>query len=224
MSQCPETYFGFSLSANTIANDASRYLCNIHAPEAPCEVYLSTTAFSLACASSVHLGSTWCALSCCIGTSGFPFASCKSDNLPTIQGFPIGIILSAASRGASLTSVQMAWVYLFTVESSDSVLCFSMMVSSSGSSDASENCHIVWNYHGQSELNPGLTVTWIFNPILTFIAIRQHTLFSSCWDEIHQISLNSMNSVRVSHCLMAWHLMLRYYTKQGGYGIGFSAR
>ena len=48
--------------------------------------------------------------------------------------------------------------------------------------------------------------------------------FSSCTDKTHPISQNSMNSVRVGHCLMVSFWMLRYHTTQGGYSIGFMAR
>ena len=84
---CPDTLFRSSLSPNTNENHSSRHLCTLHASEAPCEVYLSTMVFSLACSSSVHSRSTRCAFSFSIRTSGFPFASFDSDHHLIFQGF-----------------------------------------------------------------------------------------------------------------------------------------
>jgi len=169
---------------NSNENQASHHLWTLHTPEAPCEVNLSTRVFSLACSSSVHSRSTRCAFSFGIRTSGFPFASFDSDHLLIVQGFAIWIIWCAASGWAFWSSVRLACIKLFTAESSASVPCFSMKVSSSGSSGAPENSHIVWKRQSLSEWNPGVAVTWNLNPILTFIAIWQPTLFSVLyrWD------------------------------------------
>jgi len=47
--------------------------------------------------------------------------------------------------------------------------------------------------------------------------------FLYCIDETHQKSQNSMNSVRVGHCLMVALKMLRYHMKHCGYSISFVA-
>ena len=167
----PETSFQFSVSPNTNEKHASFQLCTLHAPEAPCEVYLSTRVLSWACSSSVHSRSTRCAFSFGIWTSGFAFASFDSYHLLIVQGFAICIIQCPASCWASWLSVRMACIKLFPAQYSASAPCFSITVSFSGSSGAPDNNHIVWKHQSLSEWNPGVAVTWSVNPILAFIAI-----------------------------------------------------
>jgi len=173
----PETSFWFSMSPNTNEKQASRHQWTLYAPEAPHEVYLSKRVFSFAYSSSVHSRSTRCAFSIGIWTSGFPFASFESDHFLSVQGFAIWIIRWAASYWASLSSVRIACIKLFTTEYSVSVPCISITVSSSGSSGAPENSHIIWKHQSLSEWNSGVAVTWSLNPILALIAIRQPTRF-----------------------------------------------
>jgi len=133
---CRETSFRSSVSPDTNENHASRHLCTIHGPEAPHEVYPSTSVFSLACASSVHSRLTRRASSFGIQTWGFQFTIFDSDHLLIVQAVAIWIIQCAASCWASWSSVQMACIKLFTTEYSHSAPCFSITVSSSGSSGA----------------------------------------------------------------------------------------
>jgi len=141
---CPETSFRSSVSPNTNEQHTSRHVCTLHAPAAPREVYLSTRVLSFACLFSVNSSSTRCAFCFSIASSGFPFASFHSDHLLIIQGFAICIIRCAASCWASLSSVRMACIKLFTAEYSASAPCASITVSSSGSAGATENSHIIW--------------------------------------------------------------------------------
>jgi len=143
---CPETSLWSSVSPITNERHASRHLCTLQAPEAPSEVYLCRRVFSLACSASVHSRSTRCAYHLSSRTSGFPFVSFDSAHLLIVQGFGSRIIWCAASCWASWSSVRMACIKLFTAEYSDLAPCFSITVSSSGSSGAPENSHIVWKH------------------------------------------------------------------------------
>jgi len=143
---CPEMSFQSLVSPNPNENQASSHPYTFHAPEAPCEVYLSTMVFSLACTSSVHSRSTRCAFCFSIRICGFPFPRLDSDYLLFVQGFAIWIIQCAESCWALWPSVLMACIKLFTAEYSASAPCFSISVSFSASSGASENSHTVWKH------------------------------------------------------------------------------
>jgi len=174
---CPEMSFQSFVSPNTNQKHSSRLLWTLHAPEVAYEVYLSTMVFNLACSCSIHSKSTRCAFFFGIQTSGFPFASFDSDHPHIVQGFAIWIIRCAASCWVPWSSVWIAGIKHFTAEYSASAPCFSIKVSSSGSSGTPENSHIVWKHLSWREWNPGVAVTWSLNPILAFIAIHQPTLF-----------------------------------------------
>jgi len=123
----PETSLQSSASPNTNVKHAICHLWNLYDPEAPWEVYLSTSIFSLACSSSVHLRSLRCALCFGIGTSGVPSASFDSNHLLIIQGFAICIIWYTAFCWPCWSSVQIACIKIFTVEYNVSALCFSRL-------------------------------------------------------------------------------------------------
>jgi len=169
--------FQSSVSPNTNEKHASCHLCTLHAPDAPCELYLSTTVFSSACSSSVHSKSKRCGFSFGIRTSGFPFVSIDSDHLLIVQGFKFWIIWCAAACWASSSSVWMACIKLFTVEYSASAQCFSITVSSTGSSGAPETATSSENTSHRVNGILVVAVTWSLNPILAFVAIRKPTLF-----------------------------------------------
>ena len=141
---CPEISLRSPVSPNTNEKHPSRHLWTLHAPEASCEVNLSTRVFGFACSSSVHSSSMRCEFSFVIRTSGFPLASFDSDHLLIIQGFAIIIIRCAPSCPASLLSVQRANIKLFTVDYNASAPCISITVLSSGSSGTPGNSHSVW--------------------------------------------------------------------------------
>jgi len=143
---CPDTSFRSSVSPNTKEEHASHDICTLHTPEGPCEVFLCTRVFSSACSSLVHSTSNRCAFSFGIQTGGFPFASFDSDHLPILQGFAIWIIHCAASHSESCSPVLIAYIRLFIAEYCASAPCSSITVSSSGTSGAPGNSHIVWIY------------------------------------------------------------------------------
>jgi len=124
---CPGMSFQCSASPNTNEKHASRHLGTLHAPEAPCEMYLPTRVFSSVCQS----------------TSGVPFTTFDSDHLFVVQGFAIWIIRCAASSRASWSPVRMACIKLFTAEYSASAPCISITVSFSGFSGSPYNSSIV---------------------------------------------------------------------------------
>jgi len=133
-----------SVCPNIHAKHASGHPWTLLALEAPREVYLSTGVFRSACSSSVHLRSMRCAFSFGIRTSEFPLASFDSNHCSIVKGFAICFIQHIASGWASSSSVRIAFINLFTVEYNASAPCFSITVSSSGSSGAPENGHILW--------------------------------------------------------------------------------
>jgi len=140
---CPQTSLWSSVSPNTNEKHASHHLWTLHAPEEPRAMSLSTRALSFACSSSVHSRSIRCAFSIGIRMSGFPLASFGSDHILIIRGFGIYIIRRAASCWATLSSVRIPCIELFTAEYNPSAQSFSFNVSSAGSSGAPENSHIV---------------------------------------------------------------------------------
>jgi len=141
---CQKMSLQFAWSPSTNEKHSSHHLWTLLAPEAPHEVYLSTRVYSSAFSSSVYSRSMRCEFSFGIWTSGFPLASFDSDHLLIIQGFPICIIWCAPSCWASLFLIRIPCIKLFTAKYNASALCFSITVSSSGSSGVSENSHIVW--------------------------------------------------------------------------------
>jgi len=142
----PETSLRSSVSPNTNAKHACRHLWNLHAPEAPRELYLSTRVSRCAFFISVHSRSIRCVFSCGIQMSGFPLASFNSDHRLIVHGFAIWIIRCAASCWAYSFLVRTACIKLFTAEYNASAPCVSITVLSSGSSGAPENSHIIWKH------------------------------------------------------------------------------
>jgi len=125
------------LSANEI--QASHYPYTRYSFEASCEVYCSLMVFSFACSFKVHSRSIMGEFPFTIGRSGFTFTRCDSDHLLTIHGCAICIIQYTASCQASLFSVWIECINLFTAEYSASAPCISITGSSSGSSGLPES-------------------------------------------------------------------------------------
>jgi len=143
----PEIFLWSSVSPISNENHANRHLWTILASEAPREVYLSTRDFYCCCSSSVHSRSMRCSFSITIRTSDVPWATVNSDHYLIIDGCEIRIIRYVASSWASSSLVRIACITLCTAEYNASAPCFSITVSSSGSSGTSENSHIVWKHH-----------------------------------------------------------------------------
>jgi len=140
---CPEMWFRTSVSPNNKDKHGSRQRWTLHAPVAPCEVYISTRAFGFACSSSVYSGSMRCAIFFGICTGGLLLPRFDSDHLLFIQDFAICIIRCTASSWASSSSVWLGCIKLFTVEFNASSQCVSILVSSSGLSGTPENSYIL---------------------------------------------------------------------------------
>jgi len=139
----PEWSLRSLVPPNSNPQHASHHLCTLHALEEPCEANLSTTVCRLACASLVHLRSTWCAFVFGIRISAFPLVSFYWDHLLNIQGFALQIMQCAESCWASLSSVQMASIKLMMAEYSAFVLCFYITVITFGSSHPPQNSPII---------------------------------------------------------------------------------
>jgi len=169
--------FRLLVRPNIYEKHASHHRCTLDAPEARRELYVSTTVFGFACSFLVHSRSTTCAFSFGMRTSCFPLSSFDSDHLMIVQGFAIWMIQCAASCWPCLWSVPIARIKLITADYRASEPCIPITVSSSGSSGAPENSHMVWKYQSQSEWKPGVAVTWSLNTTFAFIAIRQPILF-----------------------------------------------
>jgi len=133
-----------TISPNTNEKHASRHRWTIHAPEAPHEVCLSTKAFTSSGMFSVHSRSMRYAFSFGIHSSDFLLVGFDSNHLLIVQSFALYIIQCAASSWAALHSVQIACIKLFTAEYNASAPCFSITVSSSGSSGSPDISHIMW--------------------------------------------------------------------------------
>jgi len=141
----PEMSLQSSVSHNTNAKHASCYLWTLDVFEAPHEVYLSTGVFSCACSSSRHSRCKRYGFSFGIGMRSFSLTCFDSHHHHLIiQGIAICIIWWATSCWAYLSSLQIASNKLFTAEYNASAPCFSITVSSFGSSGTHANCHIMW--------------------------------------------------------------------------------
>ena len=115
LDNCPETLLQSSVSPNINKKHVSRHIWTLYAPEAPCEVNISTRVFRFSCSSWVHSRSMRCAFFFGIRTSGFLLASVESDHSLIVQGFAIYIIRCAASYWASSAAALIASIKLFTV-------------------------------------------------------------------------------------------------------------
>jgi len=144
MFQGPAQSLGSCVSPKSNKHYASCHLRTFFAPEAPSELYLSTTVFSLACSGSVHSRSMRCAFCFGIWTNEIPYISFASNHLLIIQSFLLYIIWCNASSWASSSSVQIAYIHLYSTECSVSATWFSSTVLCYGSSGRSEKSHIVW--------------------------------------------------------------------------------
>jgi hypothetical protein len=71
------------------------------------------------------------------------------------------------------SSVRIRRIKLFIVDYIPLALCFSIIVSSSGSSGEPENTHIVYKHQAWRKQNPGVAGICSLNPMLAFIAIPQ---------------------------------------------------
>jgi len=123
-----------------------------------------------------------CALSICVWMSGFPLASFYFDHLLIVFIFELCIMQCAAFCYAASSLIWIAFITLLTVDYSASAPCIAITVSSSGSSGAQENSHIVWKHQWHSKLNSGVAVDWSLNTILTLVTVCQPQNYPSCSD------------------------------------------
>lgn len=122
---------------------ASSHRDILHAPGAPRELYHSTGAICCTCLASVHSESMRRPFPIHIRSGGFPLLCFNSDHHLLIHGYTMWIMRCAASCLDSLSSVQIVCIKLFPAEYNASARCFLVTVSSSGSSGALKQSHIV---------------------------------------------------------------------------------
>jgi len=163
---------------------ASSHRDILHAPGAPRELYHSTGAICCTCLASVHSESMRRPFPIHIRSGGFPLLCFNSDHHLLIHGYTMWIMRCAASCLDSLSSVQIVCIKLFPAEYNASARCFLVTVSSSGSSGALKQSHIVWKHQSWSEWKWDIAAASRLNAILAVITICQpwQSRVSFRWD------------------------------------------
>jgi len=125
---CPEYASVFQVSHNMQKSLPSYPRWNLHAPEALCAVYHSLTIVCSGCCYFVHSKYMGCAIFFQIWTSGYRLIRFHCIIILNIQGCAMYLICWAISFGASLSSVWMGGMLLYTVKYGTSAVCVSITV------------------------------------------------------------------------------------------------
>jgi len=100
----------------------------------------------------------------------------------------------------------MACIKLTVAECNFLAPCFSITVSSSGSSCVSKHSLMIRKYHLDCKSNPRVAFTCSWNPICIFSVSHQCTMFLSCTDMGYPGSQYSSNRWTASDCII-WFIL-----------------
>jgi len=214
---CPEMSFRSSVSPNTNEKHPSRHLWTLHTPEAPCEMYLSTKSLvKLALPQPIRDQQGVHSPSGCRQVVSHSRVSILTTSFLSralqfgLSGVPQPVECSGLQSGlhASNSSQRNTVRRRCDFPSKSHPLVYQAHLKTA---TLSENTSHRVNGIPASQWRE----VWIqFLHSAQFAGLK---CFSSCTDETHQISKNSINSVGVGRGLMVSLSMLRYHKTQGGY-------